>query len=124
MKKIFKIIVLGLLIWLICFIIGFIAWPLHESQFMLFKSIMVVSSSIVGILFLSYYFNKIEAKYLNEGILIGIIWFAVNIIMDLIVLVGLLKTPIADYLISPGIAYLTIPIMSIGIGSILNKKIK
>jgi hypothetical protein len=122
MKKLLKIVFLGFLVWLICFIIGFIVWPLHESNFMLFKSIMIVSSTIVGILLLAFYFKKISANYIKEGIVVGITWFVVNIVLDLIVLVGILKSPLVEYLISPGIGYLNIPVMSIGIGYILSRK--
>lgn len=122
MKNLLRIVFLGFLVWLICFIIGFIIWHLHESQFMLFKSIMIVSSTIVGIVLLAYYFKKVNANYVKEGIVVGIIWFVMNIVLDLIVLVGLFKTPILDYLISPGIGYLNMPVMSIGIGWILSGK--
>jgi hypothetical protein len=122
MNNFLKIVFLGFLLWLICFIIGFIVWPLHDSNFMLFKSIMIVSSTIVGILLLAYYFKKISVHYIKEGIVVGIIWFVVNIVLDLIVLVGILKSPLVEYLISPGIGYLNIPVISIGIGYILSRK--
>jgi len=122
MKKYLKIILFGTLIWLICFIIGMLVWSLHESQFMLFKSIMVVSSTLVGILFIYFYFKRINDDYLHEGLLIGIVWFIVNIILDLLVLVLLLKSPLVEYLISPGIGYLNIPIICTGMGYILDRK--
>jgi hypothetical protein len=124
MKKYLKIAFLGFLLWLICFIFAVIIWPLHESHFMLFKSIMVVSGTLVGMYLLAYYFKKVSTDYIKEGIIVGIIWFVVNIVLDLIVLVGLLKTPLIDYLISPGIGYLCMPVMSIGVGYILSKKFK
>jgi hypothetical protein len=122
MKKFLKVAFLGFLVWLICFIIGFIVWPLHESHFMFFKSIMVVSSTIVGILLLAHHFRGISSNFVKEGIVVGVIWFVVNIVLDLIVLVGILKTPLVEYLISPGIGYLNMPVISIGIGYILSRK--
>ncbi len=122
MKNLLKIAFLGFLLWLICMIVAVIVWPLHSSQFMLFKSIMVISGTIVGMLLLAYYFKGVSANYVREGVVVGVIWFVVNIALDLIVLVGMLKTPIIEYLISPGVGYLCMPAMSIGVGYILSKK--
>lgn len=122
MKKTLRILILGFLLWIICFIIAVIVWPLHDKQFMLFKSIMVVTGTVVNMALLAYYFNKISDSYFREGIAVGVIWFIENIVLDLIVLVGLLKTPPVDYLISPGLLYLNMPVLSIGIGYILSKR--
>jgi hypothetical protein len=122
MKNLLKIVFLGFLLWLICMVIAVIVWPLHASQFMLFKSIMVVSGAIVGMSLLAYYFKKVKTNYIREGVVVGVIWFVVNIVLDLIVLVGMLKTPLIEYLISPGVGYLCMPAMSIGVGFILSRK--
>jgi len=39
---------------------------------------------------------------------------------DLIVLVGLFQNPVSEYFIGTGLRYLNIPVMSIGVGLILN----
>jgi hypothetical protein len=122
MKNLLKIAFLGFLLWLVCMVIAVIVWPLHTSQFMLFKSIMVVSGTIVGMILLAYYFKKVKSNYIREGVVVGVVWFVLNIVLDLIVLVGLLKTPLVDYLISPGVGYLCMPVMSIGVGWILSRK--
>jgi len=122
MKRIIKIVLWGFILWLILFIIGFIFWPLHESQFLLFKSLMVVFSAFVGIIMLALYYKKVESNFVSEGVLIGVIWLVVNIVLDLIVLVGAFKSPMGEYFIGIGLRYLNIPIVSIGIGFILDKK--
>jgi hypothetical protein len=123
MKKIMKIALFGFILWLVCFIVAVIVWPLYDSQFLLFKSIMVVTGTLVGMYLLVYYFKKIGSNYVKEGVVAGIIWFVVNIVLDLIVLVGILKTPLIDYLISPGVGYLCMPVMSTGVGlALANKK--
>ncbi len=114
----------GFILWLSCFIIGFVVFPLHESNVFLFKTIMIVASTIIGTLMFIRYFEKVESNFLSEGITIGIVWFVVNIILDLIVLVGMLKTPLVEYLLGTGLRYINIPVMSSGIGFILSRKIK
>ncbi len=122
MNKILKITLWGAILWLILFIVGFILWPLHESQFLLFKTIMVVSSALVGMVMLAMYFKKVDSNFLNEAILLGVIWLTVNWLLDLVVLVGMFKSPLGEYIIGIGLRYLNIPITSIGVGYILKNK--
>lgn len=124
MNKIVKILLFGFLTWLIPFVIGVLIFPLQSSMISLFKSIMIITGAITGVFLIVKYFQKINDNYLKEGITIGIIWFIINIILDLIVLVGLFKTPILDYILDTGIRYLMIPIMTIGFGHILEYKTK
>ena len=111
------------LVWLILFIIGFLIFPLHQTQILLFKTIMVITGALVGIALLVLYYRKIENNFVSEGILVGVIWLTVNIVLDLIVLVGLFQNPVSEYFIGTGLRYLNIPVMSIGVGLILNGKI-
>jgi hypothetical protein len=124
MKKFLKITFFGLLLWIIGFVLGFAVWPIHESNFMLFKTIMLVSSILYGMILLIIYFNKVQSDYLNEGIIVGINWFIVNLLLDLLVLVLIFKTPVGQYFIEVGIRYLNIPVITIGVGFLLSKKIK
>lgn len=122
MNKILQQLFFGFLIWLIAFVIGFLIWPLHNSMLPLFKSIMVVIGTLTGVFFTVLYFRKISANFLQNGITLGIIWFGVNIILDLLVLVWAFKTPMFDYCVDIGTRYLMIPIITIGFGYILAYK--
>jgi hypothetical protein len=123
MKRILKILFFGFLVWLILFIIGFLIFPLHQTQILLFKTIMVVTGALVGMSMLVFYYRKVESNFVSEGILVGVIWLTVNIVLDLIVLVGLFQNPVSEYFIGTGLRYLNIPVMSIGVGLILKGRI-
>ncbi len=123
MKRILKILLFGSLVWLILFIIGFLIFPLYQSQNLLFKTIMVIAGALVGMGMLILYYRKVESNFTLEGIWVGVIWLAVNIILDLIVLVGIFENPLGEYFIGTGLRYLNIPVMSIGVGLILDSKI-
>ena len=124
MKKFLKITFFGLLLWIIGFVIGFAIWPIHDSNFMLFKTIMIILSILSGMILLIIYFNQVQSDYLKDGIIVGINWLVVNIVLDLLILVLMLKTPVGQYFIEVGIRYLDIPIITIGIGFLLSKKMK
>ena len=83
---------------------------------------MIVVGILTAMLILNRYFMLVSSKYLSEGIRLGAVWFIINIVLDLIVLVGLFKSPVGEYFTGVGIRYLAMPIMSIGLGWIINKK--
>ena len=111
------LLVRGFLTWLIPFIVSFLFFtpngtPLIDITF--FKSIMTVLGCLVGVLLLIQSFTKIKTNYLKESIRIGLIWFLMNIVLDLIFLLPLGKLTIMDYIIQIGIRDINIPIISIG----------
>lgn len=123
MNKILKILLFGFLTWLIPFVIGFLFYSKEGKliiDIFLFKSIMIVVGSIAGATLLVFYFKKIKKNYLREGIFVGIIWFLINIFLDLIILIPMSKMALADYFAQIGLRYLIIPVMSIAIS--LSKK--
>ena len=112
----------GFLTWLIPFTISFLFFtpdgiPLIDITF--FKSIMMILGCLVGVLLLIQSFKKIKTNYLEEGIKIGLIWFSINVTLDLIFLLPLGKLTITDYFTQIGIRYITIPIISIGMGYLI-----
>ena len=114
----------GFLIWLIGFAVGCVMWPIYPTHLLLFKSVMIVVMTLVGMMFIRFYFKSVTSQYKREGIRIGLVWLLLNLALDLIVLVGLFKSDLGEYLISVGLRYLVIPILTIGIGSILDQKLK
>jgi uncharacterized membrane protein YpjA len=64
------------------------------------------------------YFRKVEKNYLSEGITVGLVWFVLNVLLDLLILVPMSKMAIGTYFAQIGLGYLTIPTMSIAVGLI------
>ena len=90
MNKYLKMGLFGLLTWLIPFVVGFLFYSPQGDLLvdaLVFKSVMVVVSSITGALLLVLYFKKVTTKYLSEGIVVGLVWLILNLILDLVVLV-------------------------------------
>jgi len=119
MNKYLKIGLFGFLTWLIPFVVGFLFYsPEGEPMIdaLVFKAIMIVVGSITGAILLVFYFKKLDKDYLTEGILIGVVWFVLNIVLDLLILVPMAKMAIGAYFAQIGFEYLTIPTMSIAMG--------
>lgn len=100
MNKNVKMVLFGVLLWLIPFGISLFFYS-KEGQLMidifLFKSIMIVIGSVTGATLLVLYFKRIEKNYLYEGVKVGLVWFALNIILDLVVLVPMSGMSISTY---------------------------
>lgn len=126
MKKVMRIFLLGLLTWVIPFIGGFLFYDKTgqlEIDIYLFKSIMIVLGGIVGAVAIVIYFKNLKENFLKDGFIIGLSWFIINILLDIIILLPMSKMSMNDYIAQIGIRYLLIPIMSILCGYLLNKKL-
>ncbi len=126
MNKNLKIAIFGLLLWLIPFFTGF-AFVDPSGNFLIdqifFKTIMILEGGLIGVILAIKYFACIEDNYLKEGMIIGVAWFAISLILDLVfVAAGFFQMSYAKYFTDIGLRYLFIPMYMFGIGYILEKK--
>lgn len=126
MNKHIRNILYGILAWLIPFVTSFFFYSKEGGltiDIFLFKSIMIVVGSISAAILLVSYFKKIDTGYLKEGIIVGLAWFGINVLLDLLVLIPMSGMSVADYFTQIGLRYLVMPVMSIMVGaSLANKK--
>jgi len=123
MKSLKKALLFGFLVWLIPFLISILIYPLHESNRPLFESIMPVVVAISAVFFSNLYFRKLEKDFLKQGILLGIIWFAISTVIDLFMFMqGPMKMTFVDYMADIGLTYLIIPTVTLGFGFLAQKK--
>ena len=124
MNKYLKIGGFGFLIWLIPFLVSFLIFPLREDNRALFESIMPVVLTIVVIKLTIFYYLKLEKDFLREGIMLGVIWFVISIIIDLIMFIPESEwhMSFSDYMMDIGLTYLIILIIPIGFGYLLEKR--
>jgi len=123
MNKYLKIAFFGFLVWLIPFVASLFFYTSGGKliiDIFLFKAIMIVVGSVSGAVLLVYYFKKVHMDYFKEGIILGVVWFGINILLDLMVLVSIFGMPIADYFTRIGIGYFVIPVMCITVGTALS----
>lgn len=124
-KHIIRTSFFGLLSWLIPFVISIFFYDRQghlsiDETF--FKSIMVVVGSGVGVALLVKYFSSLEKTFLKHAVWVGLSWLIINLVLDSLILIPLLKVDFGSYLMQIGLRYLTIPITSIGIGYLLQKQ--
>jgi hypothetical protein len=126
MNKYLKMVLFGLIVWLVPFIVSF-AFVDRQGNFTIdetfFKSIMIVTGALVGVVLAVRYFRDVDTGYINEGILLGVIWLIVNLVVDLaMVSGGFFQMSVTQYFTDIGMRYLVMPIYAIGMGYALMQR--
>lgn len=124
-KLVFKNIKLGFLSWLLPFALSFVFYkPSGELtiSYDLFKSLMIVLGSITGCFLLFRYFKFVEKDFIKQGVLVGISWFLINIVLDTLILLPMMGESFSNYFSSIGLRYTVIPAISITMGYLLNRQ--
>jgi hypothetical protein len=118
-------IILGFLSWLIPFAFSFLFYkPGGELMvpYGTFKSIIMVIGVITGCYLLLRYFKHVHSDFIINGIIVGLSWFAINILFDSIILIPMMKTTFIHYFMTIGFSYIGISAISIAMGYLINRK--
>lgn len=114
----------GFLIWLIGFAVAVLIFPLRTSQRPLFESIMPVLITVSTVLFSVLYFKNLKAGFRRKGVLIGVVWLIISLVIDLplFLLESPMQMSLPDYIMDIGVTYLIIPAVTFGFGFLLEQK--
>ena len=111
-----RAVLLGLLVWLVPFIVAFVAFPLKSANYPLFESIMPVALTATVVLCSLRYFRKVDRPTVREGALLGVLWTLISIAIDLpLMLSPPMNYSMDQYLADVGLTYLMMPIITAGI---------
>jgi hypothetical protein len=109
---------LGILVWLVPFVVSFLVFPFHDSWRALFESVMAVAVSAVAVWFGLLYLRRLPAPGLMDGVLIGLLWWLMCVAIDLpLVSAGPMEMTLVEYLADIGLTYVTIPVITAGLGA-------
>lgn len=122
MNKWTKIIVYGLLLWIVPFFAGFLFFPIMQADEIFFKTIMIVISTLTGMILIIYYFKNVKKKFIKEAVVVGTSWLLLNWILDLIVLLPMTGQSLDRYFLEIGLRYLNAPLMTTGVGFLLKER--
>jgi hypothetical protein len=125
MNKNLKIVLFGFFVWLIPFVVSFFIYPLKTPIYSLFESIMSVLISVAAVLFSYFYFKDIGTNFVREGVVTGIVWFIIAIVIDLVMFLPAspMHMNFTDYMMTVGVKYLIIPVVTIGSGYVAQNKV-
>ena len=117
----------GFMSWLLPFVLAFLFFDKTGKMMIdydLFKSIMALTGLSTGLYLLVRYFKKFPKakKTLQEGLVVGLIWFAMNSILDLLILVKGFGMPLMAWVNGVGVRYLTIIVAGSCVGWLSQRK--
>jgi hypothetical protein len=114
-----RILGLGLVAWLALFVVAFFAFPFRESARPLFESIMAVAVTATAVLLGLVHLRRLRSGFVREGLLIGLVWFAVCLLIDapLMLFGGPMKMTFGAYMADIGLTYVSIPVVTVGLAA-------
>ena len=114
----------GFLLWLIPFLVSIMIFPLHDTNRPFFETIMPLTLTLFTVLFTILYFKDLETEFLKESVIVGVIWLAFSLIIDLIMFLppSPMMMSVPDYMMDIGLTYLILPIITIGFGYLVQNR--
>lgn len=78
---------------------------------------MPVVVTAATVFFAVIYFRRVRAAFVKQGIVLGCLWYVINVAIDLpLMLSPPMTTGFVEYMADIGLTYLVIPAVTIGIG--------
>ncbi|KAF5086513.1 hypothetical protein [Methanobacterium aggregans] len=126
MNKTLKIILYGILMWLVVFLVSFLIYPLKQWANPFFESIMPVVITVTVVALTITYFKQQNKDFLRESALIGVSWFVISIAIDLVMFLppSPMHMGLSDYMTDVGFTYIIIPTVTLGMGYTADKELK
>ncbi len=118
MNKNLELVLLGFLVWLVPFLVSLVIFPLKTSLNPLFESIMPVVIALMVVVFFYLYLKGVKEDFAREGIVTGVVWFIISIVIDLLLFLppSPMQMSLAGYIMDIGLTYLIIPVITMGMG--------
>lgn len=112
----------GFLVWLIPFLAAFPIFPLKAGHPLVFKALMSVILATVTVWAGRRYLSQVRAIGARTGLLLGVCWMGISILLDVPVFVLGFKMPPLTYLTEIAAAYLALPVITWGQASVLEHR--
>ena len=107
----------SLALWFVPFAVSFVLFSIRESDRALFESLITVvgvASAVTGAVL---YFRDVEKSDMKVGLLLGLIWAAISIAIDLPIFLWFFDMPLRNYVVDIALTYLAFPAITMGIAA-------
>jgi len=103
--------------WAVPFFVAVSIQPVRRSQPRLFESIMAITLAATTVVLGCIYMRKSSGRFIATGARIGATWAVANWALDAPMFSGgPMKMTLREYIADIGIAYLMMPVITIGLG--------
>jgi hypothetical protein len=110
----------GILSWLVPFVASIPFYSPTQGLLVpqpLFKSAMVVIGTASGVALLVWLFQKVPPGP-GTGLVVGLYWMAINLVLDAVVLLPMSGMDPGLYLYDIGLRYVSLPVIAAGMGAV------
>ena len=108
---------LGIVNWLVPFVVALSISSIRDSWRSLFESIMPVTVVATTTILAILYVRRVPGNELGESIRLGLLWFLVSAAIDLpLMLSPPISMSVGEYAANIGLTYLAMPIVCVGLG--------
>ncbi len=122
MRSLKRALLYGLIVWVVPFVAAIFLFPLRASERPLFESIMPVVVALAAVICATFYFRIPGSASVREGVVLGVVWLAVSVVLDLIMFMqGPMKMSLSEYVKDIAVTYLMIPVVTAGFGSVAGR---
>jgi hypothetical protein len=120
MRSVAREVGFAVLAWLVPFVVSVFIFPLKRSHPPLFESVMGVTLAASTVLLGCIYLRRSARRSLvAQGARVGLIWMFANWVLDALMFSGgPMKMSFGEYVMDIGIAYLMIPVITVGLGAL------
>jgi hypothetical protein len=109
----------ALLAWLLPFVAAVCIFPLKESHRPLFESLMAVFLATSTVILGCAYLRRATGRLLAKSVRVGVLWMVANWAIDSLMFSGgPMKMTFEDYVMDIGVAYLMIPVITVGLSAV------
>jgi hypothetical protein len=105
----------GLALWAVPFAVSFVLFGVRESNRPLFESLITVLGVALAIIGTLYYFRDNRTPDLRQGVVLGLAWAAMSIVIDLPIFLAVFRMTLPDYAADIALTYLAFPAVAAGI---------
>jgi hypothetical protein len=117
MKSWKSVLALGVLMWLIPFVVAFLVFPFRETARPFFESVMAVAVTGTAVILGLRYVSRGAKR--DEGLTVGVLWLLLCVLIDapLMLLGGPMQMTVGQYAADIGLTYLVIPFVTWGLAA-------
>ena len=112
----------GVVLWAIPYATAIPLLPLLRSDPEWFHTIMVVEGAVVGAIVTVLFFVRMPGDHLRQGIVAGLVWLAVNWLLDVVALLPFNGMSIPRYFMEIGLRYIAMAVLPVVAGYLLGRR--
>jgi hypothetical protein len=105
----------GVALWSLPFVLSFMLFPIREANRPLFESLITVIGVIIAVTAAVLYFRDSKSFDISSGIILGVVWAAISICVDIPIFLLVFHMNFIDYMADIALTYMAFPAITVGI---------